>query len=88
MLLHKIKGQYLLVGRINVRKGADEAKGAEAEGGEGVRWSKRERDVEAGRGGKMERREGGNVILQFILEELLPLLPDSDQLPQDGDAGT
>ena len=36
----------------------------------------------------MERREGGNVILQFILEELLPLLPDSDQLPQDGDAGT
>lgn len=48
MLLHKIKGQYLLVGRINVRKGADEAKGAEAEGGEGVRWSKRERR----RGGK------------------------------------
>lgn len=31
---------------------------------------------------KMESREGGNVILQFILEEqLLPHVPDSYQLP-------
>lgn len=35
---------------------------------------------------RMESREGGNVILQFILEEqLLPPLSDGNQLPQDGE---
>lgn len=31
---------------------------------------------------KMESRKGGNVILQFILEELLPCLSDGYQLPR------
>lgn len=35
---------------------------------------------------EMEIREGGNVILQFILEEhLLPYPSDSYQLPQEGE---
>lgn len=34
----------------------------------------------------MESREGGNVILQFILEEqLLPHLSDGYQLPRTGE---
>lgn len=53
VLLQEIKGQYLLVGRAHVRKSTDEAKGAGAEGGEEVRWSKRGRC----RGGK--RRKDG-----------------------------
>lgn len=33
--------------------------------------------------GEMERREGGNDILQFILEEPLPHCCDGYQLPRD-----
>lgn len=48
-----------------------------------------EKDRETGADEEQERmgsREGGNVILQFILEEqLLPPLSDGNQLPQDGE---
>lgn len=55
--------------------------------GEEESWSKRGREngaAEDKEQEKMESREGGTVILQFILEEQpLPHLSDGYQLPQD-----
>lgn len=77
-----------------MRKSIDETK-KRKKGGEGeVGRSKMEK--EKGKNGdteaedreqeKIESRGGGNVILQFILEEqLLPLIPDGYQLPPDGE---
>lgn len=51
----------------------------------GVSKRERERDGEEDdkERGEMERREGGNDILQFILEEPLPHRCDGYQLPRD-----
>lgn len=71
-----------MVGRGIVRKFIDDIKRKGAEGGKAVKNGQSEMEDEEQE--KMESREGGSVILQFILEEqLLPRLSDGYQLPQD-----
>lgn len=62
-----------------MRKCIDETKKTRRQGYRRSRTDNGDSEVE-----KMESRVGGNVILQFILEEqLLPHLSDSYQLPPE-----